>query len=486
MKIKNFSEIQSLFFDNKSLKQTIFKNTFWLILAEGITRILKLFLVFYISRILGVVEYGKFTFALSFVSILTVFADLGLNSLTVREISREKEKDFPFILSLKLILSLIVLALIFIGSFFIAPNIEVQKLIWILGLYVLINGFSAIIYSFFRAKEKMQYEFFAKTSQGIIVVILGFFVLLNFPSVRNLGFSYLFASVSALFLTCFIFRSKIYSLRLHFNKEIWKNLLILSLPIGLSGIFGTIHNTIGSVLMGAYNQVTQLGWYSASLKVADIILVLFSLLSASFFPVLSKFYKQSKEKFQKIWDVYFQLILSLSVPLVVGGIVLAPKIIDLIYDPSYFPSILTFQILILFVGIYFVSGPFNQILFIFNQQQKLFWISLFGAIISIVLNLILIPSYSLYGVAFVRVFTRVLMFFLLLRFSLKSTIINFFNFKLALSLMGISFSSVLMFFVISFPKIYNLHVLLVVIIGVVVYAISLLGCRKIILKIVQE
>jgi len=479
MNIKNFSDIKPLFFNNKSLKQTVVKNTFWLTLAEGVTRILKLFLIVYVARILGVTEYGKFTFALSFVSMLAVFADLGLSSLTIREIAREKEKGFPFILSLKLFLSLVVSILIFIGSFFVTSSVEIQRLIWILGIYILINSFSVIIYSFFRAKERMEYESFAKILQSVVITVVGFFVLLNFPSVRNLSFSYLFASLSALFLIVFIFHSRIYPLRLCFNKEVWKNLLMLSLPIGLSGICGTVYKAAGSVIMGSYNQITQLGWYNASLKITDIIFVLVSIISISFFPLLSKFYGESKSKFYKIWNTYFQLMFSLATPLVVGGIVLAPKIIDLIYDPSYFPSILAFQILILFVGILSVSGPFSQILFIFNQQKKLLWIGLFGVVVNIALSLTLIPSYSLYGAAIARTITRFLIFLLLLKFSLKFATIKFFNLEFVLFLVSVIISSFVMYCIVSIPQVYNLHVFIVIIIGFLVYATSLFCCKKI-------
>ena len=480
MNIRNFLDIKSLFFDNKSLKQTIFKNAFWLVLAEGITRILKLFLIIYVARILGATEYGKFTFALSFVSLLAIFGDLGLDPLMIREISREEEKeeDFPFVLSLRLILILVIFLLIFIGSFFVTSSAEIQKLIWTIGAYVLINTFSATIYAFFRAKRRMEYESFAKILQSIVVTAVGFFVLFNFPSVQNLGFSYLFASSSILFLIISFFHSRIHSLKLIFDKKKWKNFLTLSWPVALYGIFGVVYHNIDSIIMGHLNQITQVGWYNAALRLANITLILTPIISTSFFPVLSKFFKESEKKLQKTWSLYFQLMLSLAIPLVVGGVFLAPKLIDLVYDPSYFPSILVFRILILFVGISFISGPLSKMLFVFNQQKKILLAALFGMITNIVLNLILIPRYSLYGAAFVLLITYSLMFILLLKFFLESVTIRFFDFNFFLFLIGVVVSSIVMFFVISYSEIYKLHVLFVIMIGITIYLVSLFGYKK--------
>ena len=108
MNIKNFSGITSLLLDNKTLKQTIFKNTFWLAVAEGISRLFGFILIIYVARILGTTEFGKFTFALSFVSMFVVLSDFGLSDIATREFSRDKksEKEYSGILSLKILLSI--------------------------------------------------------------------------------------------------------------------------------------------------------------------------------------------------------------------------------------------------------------------------------------------------------------------------------------------------------------------------------------------
>lgn len=120
MKIRSISEIKTLFFENIGVKQTILKNTFWLAVASGVSKFLKLILFIYVARILGATEYGKFTFALAFVTLFVVFSDFGLSSIVTRELSREKEKEkeFSAILSLKFILGFGTFGLIFIASFF--------------------------------------------------------------------------------------------------------------------------------------------------------------------------------------------------------------------------------------------------------------------------------------------------------------------------------------------------------------------------------
>jgi len=472
----------SFFLKNPGTKQTIAKNTFWLALAEGITRLLKLFLIIYVARILGATEYGKFTFALAFVSLFAVFSDFGVSQITTREFARdkEKEKQFPNILSLKLVLGLGALILVCFGSFFVTPDPLVRRIICILGLYIVISNILELIYAFFRARQRMEYEAWAKILQAVIITGAGLFVVFKFPSVQHLSLAYLFSVLITLFSLSLFLHFKIYRLRLTFNTNIWRNVLAMSWPLALAGVFGMIYSQTDSVMMGCWGQITQVGWYNAAYKITRATLIPATLISISFFPVLSKLFKESKEKLQNTWNYYVKTMIFLAMPLVVGGITLAPKIISFVYGASYLPSIFAFQILIIMAGITFFCYPLNQALIISNQQRKLFWITFSGAILNIGLNLILIPRYSLYGAAFATVVTLFLIFFLLYKFTSKFTLIRPFNLKFLLSFLSAGLSSIIMYLAIRYPIIYNLNIIFSVPIGALVYLVSLTFIKKLI------
>ena len=477
MNLKNtisgiFSNPADFFLKNLGVKQTIAKNTFWLAIAEGIGRFLKLILIIYVARILGATEYGKFTFALAFVGLFAIFSDLGISSICTREIAREKEKEkeFPAFLSLKLLLTIGTLILICLGSFFITLDPIIRGMIWILGVYIIVSGFSGIIYAFFQARQKMEYEAWAKILQAAAVTGAGFFVLFNFPSVQNLSLSYLFASLVALLFILFFFHFKVYRLKIYFNSAIWRNILAMSWPLALAGMMGSICANTDSIMMGYWGQITQTGWYNAAHRIIGVAVIPTSLITISFFPALSKFFGQSKQKLQNAWNYYTQTMIFIALPLVVGGIALAPKIIDFVYDPTFYPSVLAFQILIITGGILILSSPFGQVLIVSNQQKKAFWIVLFGAIVNVILNLFLIPKYSLYGAAFTTLVASFLMLFLSFKFTSKFTPIKPLNLKLFSNFIIAILSALFMYFLIIQPQIYNLHVLITVFIGALVYS----------------
>lgn len=477
---KNLSDIKSLLFNNIDSRQTIFKNTFWLAVAEAVNRFLKLILLIYVARTFGATDYGKFTFALAFASLFSIFSDFGLPSITTRELSqeKEKEKEFPALLSLKIILTLVALILIILSSFFITPEPIIKKLIWILAIYILISNFSEIIYAFLRARQKMEYEAWAKILQALAVTLVGFLVIRKFRSIESLSYAYLTASLVAFIFILVFFHFKIYRLRLNWDKSIWQRFLSLSWPLALAGAFGWIYGQTDTIVMGYFGQLTQTGWYNAAYKIVGVSLIPMALISQGFFPALNLAFKESKEKLQRIWNYFMESMIFLAFPIVAGGIILAPKIIDFVYDPSYFHSILAFQILILMTGISFLATPFNNILIVFNQQKKLFWFTFLGAIIDVILNLLLVPKYSLYGAALTSVANAILIFFLLFKFTLKFTSIQPFDSKFIFSFINAFLSTAFMILLISQPKIYNLNILFSVFLGALIYSVSFFSIKN--------
>ena len=483
----NSFDIKSLLFDNQTVKQTIFKNTFWLAVAEGIEKLLKLLLIIFVARILGAAEYGKFTFALAFVFLFVIFSDFGLSQIVTREFSRneEKEREYPAIFSLKILLSLATLILMLIGSFLITPDSAIQKVIWILAIYALINNFSEIIYAFLRARQKMEYEALAKIFQAILMTIVGFFIILNFPSIENLSYSYLSTSIIALIFVLIFFHFYIQPLNLSFNKTIWQNFLRFSWPLGMIAIFVNILMYTDSIIMGYFGQISQVGWYNAAYKIILVTLIPVNLISQSFYPALSLAFEECKERLQKVWNYQMEIMILLALPLIVGGTSLAPKIIDFIYDPSYTPSVLVFQILIITAGTIFFNNPFNSVLIISNQQKKVAWTMFIATVINIILNLILIPKFSLYGAAFVAIITNLFYSFLLFKFTTKFTSVQPFNFRLLSCFIGAGFSSTLMYLVITQPTIYYLNVIFSILIGVGIYLICFFLYRNLANKVIK-
>jgi len=474
--------IKNLLFSNTTTRQTIFKNTLWMSMGTFLNKVLALALLIYAARILGAEGYGQFTFALAFVSLLVVFSHLGLHPIITREFAREKENkdEFYSLVSLKILLTFGSFILILGTSLFFITSPEIRSLVLLLGLFLLINNLIDMAYSFFHARQKMEYEAWLEIIQMVLMVSLGAFVLFRFPSPQNLSYAYLVSGAVSLLATFVFFNRKIFIVKLRWDTSVWKKYLRMSWPLALIGLFGIVYASTDSVMLGYWNMFEEVGWYNAAQKIVLAGLIPMGLIGASFYPALSKFSKESREKLQKIWDSELEIMIVLALPLVVGGIILAPKIIHSLYSIEFSPSILAFQILIGTAGLIFLYRPMYDVMIVLDKQTKTFWITMAGAVMNVVLNLMLIPQYSLYGAAAATVITYVFVLLTIVFFIKKFTFIQFPVLRIILTFFVSALSVSFMYFILKYLWAYNIF--FVILAGTAVYFSILFTIRKYVLQ----
>lgn len=487
--MKTIDSVKSFLFDNKTTKQTLLKNTFWITLSSFVGRVLGAILSIYVVRLLGPTEYGKFAFALAFVSMFVSFLDFGVSPIATREFTKNKEneKEFYPLLSLRLLLGLITILMIVVGSFFISADPQILKITAILAFFTFVSQLPEFFYAFLTARERFEHISWMSIVQVVLTTGIGFVVIFNLPSAVNISYSYLVAAILALLPVLIFFNFKILPLKITFEIDIWKKFLKLSWPLALISIFGLVYSYIDSIIMGLMGQIIQVGYYSAALKIALFILTPPALVIASFYPVLCRFSAVSKESLQKALDNQTLSVIFLVLPIVVGSVILAPQIIDFFYGiENYWPAVLAFQILAVMTGVSSVYRSFSQILIVIDQQKGVLLITILGALANIILNIILIPRYSFYGAAVASLITHSVIFTLYFIFVLKSKKVKPINLNIILMTGACVVATVIMSFVISLPKIYNLNIFISVSIGAIIYLLSLALARKSVNKFILK
>lgn len=463
--------VRSIFLDNVSIKQTIFKNTFWLGTAEVISRLLRLVLLIYVAKILGATEYGRFTFALSFVSLFVVVHDFGLPLVVTREFAgkKEREPEFYSVLSLKIVLSGLVSLLVLSGSFLVTSDPVVRRIILVLALFSVVSGFLTVIYAFFQARQRMEYQAWTIILQASVLTPVGILALWYFPSVLALSYSYLLSAVVALVVVLHLFHFRVLPLKLLWRTAVMRKFLNMAWPMALIGLSGIIYTYIDSVMLGYWGFITETGWYNAAYSIIHVLLVPAGLLSTSVYPVVSRFFRESDGKLHDALQVQTRIMIVVAFPLVVGGIALAREIILYVYGVDFSPSILAFQILVVIAGFVFLGSPLQNLFLAANQQKVVLYVNVFGAALNIALNLLLIPQFTLYGAATATLITYITMFGLIVvtaKFYVRVVLLTP---QVLKTLASAVISTGLMFLVIRQSAIADLNILLSVAVGATVY-----------------
>ncbi len=141
--------------------QRVTKNVSILFISQMLSYVLGFVTLAYTARYLGVGEFGTLSFALAFTGIFSVIMDLGLSTLTIREVARDKSitKDYVAnITAIKILLALFTFGLIFLIINILGYNPQTILVVYFITIFTIFNTFSLLFYAIFQANEKMEYQ----------------------------------------------------------------------------------------------------------------------------------------------------------------------------------------------------------------------------------------------------------------------------------------------------------------------------------------
>ena len=148
------------------------------------------------------------------------------------------------------------------------------------------------------------------------------------------------------------------------------------------------------------------GWYMAAYRLAFASLFIPTGTMRAIFPVLSKYYKESLDKFKRLFEQAFKFLFFIGFSLAVLTTLLADKIILLLYGEEYANSAIILKILIWSIALVFITTLMTHTTRSSDRQSFTAKVVGFSAALNIVLNFILIPKFSYIGAAMAAVGTE--------------------------------------------------------------------------------
>jgi len=389
-----------------SVRRTI-KNFFSLLIAHIISQAILFLVVVYLARTLGAANFGELTFSQAVVLYFTLIANLGLTTLGIREVARNKDRIGDYvgnILSLRLVLALFsfFLLLAFVSS--IHKTTQVKYLITFFGLSL----FSSALWLgwLFQGVEKMGFIAFSRILDSSFYGMLVFLLIKNSQQILVIPFLWVGGNCLATLFLIYIFLKRFGKPRLRFDFSFWKNMLRRALPMGAAFIMIQIYYNFDTVMLGFMKSDEIVGWYNAAYKIILFIWAFIPIFVNAIFPLMSRYYKESKEKLQILISSATKLMSSIALPLGIGGTILARPIMSFLYGEEYIKGVIAFQILIWTVAIISIRCSYEQSFLACDREKRYLLGVIIGAATNIILNLILIPYFDLKGAAIATVISE--------------------------------------------------------------------------------
>ena len=414
------------------------KNAGILFIANIISKALNFVYVVYLARYLGAGGFGIISFALAFTLILGVFADLGLQSLSLREIARnndETDRYFSNIASIKIILGIIIFSLLVLIVKHMDYSYDVVHVIYLTGLSIIISSFNNFIYAVYQAHEDVKYMGIGNILNSLSM-LAGIAAAAYFKG-NIIIFSgvFLVSAIVVLLYNLTVISYKFFKPKLAVDLKFWKKLIKEAVPFGLVNVFVIIYFKIDSVMLGTMKTQKIVGYYNASYRIIDVFTALVpSIIFAVVYPKMSA-YIELPEKLKNIYIVSFKISLIIGLIISVITVFFAHYFMLFIYGYGYYKGAGSLKILVWAFFFICISSITSGLISSINKQKLVTVVAGLGAVINICLNFILIPRFSLNGAAFATVITELLMFLIYFAQTMKflsfnrSDILSLFNFS---------------------------------------------------------
>jgi len=393
-----------------SLKR-FFKDTIIYGIAAVLPRVINFLLVKVHTDALPTDNYAENTNFYIWIALFAVLLTFGMETTFFRFYKDEEKKDSlistAFISIAVATFIFITIAFIF-SSFFtnifdFANNpVQLKLLIGIIALDTLM----VIPFAYLRASNRpIKYTFIKLINVGIIVIINLVFLkfipefkergddiptLLNTISNSTLLINFIFianivgSAISFLLLLPYLLKFK-----WSFNTDLFKKMISYSWPIAVAGIAYVINENLDKILIGKMIDKNAMGIYSACYKLAifmNLYIMAFRLGAEPFF------FNHSDKKNAK---VTYATILNYFI--IVGSLVFVGIVvfIDLIKKPfinsEYWDAIIIVPIVLLanlFLGVYHNLAIWYKLT---DKTRYGMYFSILGAVITTIVNLVLIP-----------------------------------------------------------------------------------------------
>ena len=391
-----------------------------------------------ITNYLDVAWYGLYTKIYNYLSIFAVIADLGLYTITVRELT--KYEDDPKMIA-KIsgnVLSLRTLSwvLIIFFSLGIAPflswydTLSAYIGIAIASFFVVAGLINSSLMSYLQATLRTEFSLVANTSGKLLTFgLVMLFASVLYPSISWVSSEAKFALVMIAGLAGNIlmmaltwwYTSRYQKVRFAWDREYMLHIIKISLPYGIALFLNVIFFKVDTILLSVLESRDvadiAVALYGLPMKLVEVGMMYGTIFLNSLLPVLtSAIEKWDNAKFRKITRHALIILFSGWIVWACTLFFGAEWVIRIISTPEFIHTTLmgytsadALRIVAWIFLVYFISSLYTYILIAQGEQRKMMYINAFIALINIIGNIIFIPLYSFIGSAWVTLITQILL-----------------------------------------------------------------------------
>jgi O-antigen/teichoic acid export membrane protein len=352
-------------------------------------------------RHLGVANTGQYVLALSLVTILAIFSDLGLTAVGIREMSTRSPQERGVIagdlLGLRVVLT-IAGGVVIVAIARIAYSATLATGVGLACVGLLLqatqDNYTMPLVVGLRLGTVSLLDFSRQLLTTLLIVAL---VLAGATLVPFLAVSIPVGAV-LLLATALIIRGT-RTLLPRFSWARWRELIGAMLPYSAAVAASALYFRVSILLVSALSSSTQAGYFSASFRIVEVLTAVPALLVGSALPIFARAAREDHRRFGYALGRVFEVALIVGAWVAVSIAVGAPLAIAIVGGPKFAPAAPVLAIQGVALGAMFVSIVWGNALLSLGVYRTLLVLSVSALLLNAAVVIVLIQLDGARGAA---------------------------------------------------------------------------------------
>ena len=386
----------------------VIKNYLYNLSYQILIIILPVITIPYVTRIFTSEDLGNYGFYNSIVSYFALFSMLGIGIYGTKQIAAASDVSSTFwnVYAIQLISSVLAISVYLIAIFSIPQMGGVIPLM--VGVVLFERMFD--ISWLFSGKE----DFKKITLRNTVVRLVGVICIFTFIKSSDDLYLYIFLIVTINFLGQLVMwvPAKKFIKRPSFNTKIMKKNLHPIVLLFLPQIAISLYVVLDRTLLGLLGSYSDVGIYEQGQKLTSILITVVTSLGVVMLPrVANLLSERREEEVQNMVKFSFILYNLIIFPMVFGLIAVNEVFVKLFLgqnfqDVKYVLYIIVFNLI--FIGWTNILG--YQVLVVRNKNKEFMLSTTIPAIVSVAVNIVVIPFFGYIGASITSVVVEILVF----------------------------------------------------------------------------
>jgi len=389
-----------------NLQKKVVNNVFWAIAGKMVNLLSGLVVGIIVARYLGPEQYGLMNYVISYVFLFQVLSVVGLDSIEVRELSKNnlpKEVVLGSAFALRIVFAVVGMGLVVGTSYVMDADAFTTLLVAVYALTIPLNTLS-VIRNYFTAIVQNEYVVKVEMARSLIGIVIKLVLLwLDSTLIWFVVFSMFdYVLTSGGYISAY--RAKAGALRdWRFSADCCRMLLFESFPLLLTNVAVILYQRIDQVMIKQMIDNESVGYFSVASRFVEVLIYIPMVLSQTIMPVLVTERKKGEASYEKSAQRFMDISLWLSLLASAGTSVIAYWLVVLLYGEAYLPAVVVLQIMAFKAASVALSNTAGAMLVAEGLQKYAILRDGLGCITCVVLNYLLLPHYGIVAAAFVAI-----------------------------------------------------------------------------------